>query len=174
MLEFYLVFNTLGIRTEPNYKKCENQRANFGLILEPRPFDLVSIPHDFGFRGQFQVGPRYLNPERLGPTQQFKYPPNIGHDLVLFWFSLQGGCEGSKVVLFFSIARVGHEDKTLDVNFCFDLVCKVVVEVQRRFILFTYMYKKLKLFFPPNVINHFHEFIVFLSYQFVEDCQPTY
>ncbi len=38
-------------------------------------------------------------------------------------------------------------DKTLDVNFCFDLVCKVVVEVQRSFILFTYMYKKLKLFF---------------------------
>jgi hypothetical protein len=65
----------------------------------------------------------------------------------LFWFSLQGGCEGPKRVIFFSIVWVGHVDKTLDVNFCFDLVCKVVVEVQRSFILFTYMYKKLKLFF---------------------------
>jgi hypothetical protein len=84
VLEFYLVFNTLGIKTEPNYRKCENQRANFGLILERRPFHLVSIPHDFGFRGQFQVSPRYLNLELLGHIQQFKYPPNIGHDIVLF------------------------------------------------------------------------------------------
>jgi hypothetical protein len=65
----------------------------------------------------------------------------------LFWFSLQGDFEGPKKDIFFSIAWVGHVDKTLDVNFCFDLVCKVVVEVQRSFILFTYMYKKLKLFF---------------------------
>jgi hypothetical protein len=30
-------------------------------------------------------------------------------------------------------------DKTLEINFCFGLVCKVVVEVQRNSILFTYM-----------------------------------
>jgi len=112
VLEFYLVFNTLGIKTEPNYRKCENQRANFGLILEWRPFHLVSFPHDFGFRGQFQVSPRYLNPELLGRIQQFKYPPNIGHDIVLFWFSLQGGCEGSKVVLFSSFTWVSHMERT--------------------------------------------------------------
>jgi len=65
--------------------------------------------------------------------------------------------------------QVGHVDKILDGNFCFDLICKVVVEVKRNFILFTYMYKKLKVFFP-NFINHFHEFIVFLSCHLVLIC----
>jgi len=32
---------------------------------------------------------------------------------LLFWFSLQGGCEGSKRVLLFSFARVCHMEKTL-------------------------------------------------------------
>jgi hypothetical protein len=34
---------------------------------------------------------------------------------------------------------VHHVDRTLKVNFCFGLVCKVVLEVQRSFILFTYI-----------------------------------
>jgi len=58
---------------------------------------------------------------------------------LLFWFSLQGGCEGSKRVLLFSFAWVCHMEKTLEINFCFGLVCKVVVEVQQKFILFIYM-----------------------------------
>jgi len=48
------------------------------------------------------------------------------NDTILFWFSLQGGCGDSKKVLFFSLAWVGHMDKTLEVNFCVDLICKVV------------------------------------------------
>jgi hypothetical protein len=59
----------------------------------------------------------------------------------LFWFSLEGGCGGSKKVVFFSLAWVGHMDRTLEleINFCFGLVCKVVVKVWRCFMLFTYM-----------------------------------
>jgi hypothetical protein len=49
-----------------------------------------------------------------------------------FWFSLQGGHGGPKGVFL-----VHHVDRTLKVNFCFGLVCKVVVEVQRSSILFT-------------------------------------
>jgi hypothetical protein len=128
VLEFYLIFNTLAIRTE---RKCENQRANFGLILEPKPFHFVLISHNVGFRGHFQVGPRYLNLEHQGPIQQFKYPPNVDHDRVLFWFSLQGGCEGSKVVIFSSFTWVSHMERTLEAIFCFGLVCKVVVKVQK-------------------------------------------
>jgi hypothetical protein len=57
----------------------------------------------------------------LGPIQQFKYLPNIGHDIVLFWFSLQGGCEGSKVALFSSFTWVNHMERTLE-EFFFVLV----------------------------------------------------
>jgi hypothetical protein len=53
---------------------------------------------------------------------------------LLFWFSLQGGCGGPKRVFL-----VHHVDKALKVNFCFGLVCKVVLEVQRSSILFTYI-----------------------------------
>jgi hypothetical protein len=70
---------------------------------------------------------------------------------------LQGVCEGSKRVLFFSFAWVSHMEKTLEKNFCFGLVCKVVVEVQQNFILFIYMGapQVKKLIFPlvPNFIN---------------------
>jgi hypothetical protein len=34
-------------------------------------------------------------------------------------FSLQGGCGGSKIILFFSLACVGHMEKTLEINFWF-------------------------------------------------------
>jgi hypothetical protein len=53
---------------------------------------------------------------------------------LLFWFSLQGRCGGPKRVFF-----VHHVDRTLKVNFCFGLVCKVVLEVQRSSIIFTYI-----------------------------------
>jgi len=55
------------------------------------------------------------------------------HDTNLFCFSLQAGCEDP----FFSLTWVNQMDRTLEANFCFDLVCKVVVEVQKEFSWFT-------------------------------------
>jgi hypothetical protein len=52
----------------------------------------------------------------------------------LFWFSLQGGGGGPKGVFL-----VHCVDRTLKVHFCFGLVCKVVLEVQKSSILFTYI-----------------------------------
>jgi hypothetical protein len=46
---------------------------------------------------------------------------NIRNKL-LFWFSLQGGCEGPKRVLFFCITWVGHMYKTLEINSSFGLL----------------------------------------------------
>jgi hypothetical protein len=43
---------------------------------------------------------------------------------------LQGGCEGPKVVLFFTLTWISHRERTLEANFCFGLVCNVIVEVQ--------------------------------------------
>ncbi len=62
-------------------------------------------------------------------------------DKLLFWFSLQGGCE-SPIFFFhlFHLHSIGwtHGQKN---NFCLfiGLVCKVVVEVQRSSIIFIYM-----------------------------------
>jgi hypothetical protein len=58
---------------------------------------------------------------------------------VLFWFSLQGGLEGSKKSFILSFPWVGRMNKTLEINFCFGLVCKVVVEVFLKIILFICM-----------------------------------
>jgi hypothetical protein len=86
---------------------------------------------------------------------------------LFFWFSLQGGCGGSKRVSFFSL--VCHMNKnTRDINLCFGLVGKVVVEVQRSSILFTYMgaphVQKIRgLFFLFNFLIFFHEFMVFIK-----------
>jgi len=60
---------------------------------------------------------------------------NMGGKL-LFWFSLQGGCEGSKVVIFLSLTWVSHMKRTLGAKFCFGLVCKVVWKVQKRVLFF--------------------------------------
>jgi hypothetical protein len=49
------------------------------------------------------------------------------------WFSLQGDCEGPKVVLFYSLPWVSHMGRILEAHFCFGLVWKVVVEVQKEF-----------------------------------------
>jgi hypothetical protein len=38
------------------------------------------------------------------------------HDTLLFWFTLQGGCEGPKVVLFFSLTWVTHIETTFFFN----------------------------------------------------------
>jgi hypothetical protein len=51
-------------------------------------------------------------------------------------------CECSKVVLFFSLMQLNLMERfyflhlTLESNCCFDLVCKVVVEVQKKFYSF--------------------------------------
>jgi len=44
---------------------------------------------------------------------------------------LQGGCEGPKVVLFFSITWMSYRERLQEPNFCFGLVCKVIVEVKK-------------------------------------------
>jgi hypothetical protein len=36
--------------------------------------------------------------------------------MLLFWFSLQGVCEGPKIILLFSITWVSHIERTLEVN----------------------------------------------------------
>jgi hypothetical protein len=66
-------------------------------------------------------------------------------------------------------------DRSLEIKFCFGLVCKVVLEVQRSSLLFTYIsapcVRKTKgsfLFF--NFINLFHEVVAFLSCHFVLLC----
>ncbi len=80
-----------------------------------------------------------------------------------FWFSLQGGCEGSKIILFFSLAWVDHMGKTLEINFFKSLVSKEVLFFS--FFLFPWVhhiYRKLKIFFwLSKFINVFHEFIGF-------------
>jgi hypothetical protein len=64
-------------------------------------------------------------------------------------------------------------EKTLEINFCFCWVCKVVVEVQQNFILLIYagvpqvkFYFLLFYFLLSNFINQFHKFIVFFSRHF--------
>jgi hypothetical protein len=66
---------------------------------------------------------------------------------------------------------------SLNINFCFDLVCQVVVGFQRSsIIIFIYMgvphVQKTKgsFFMLFNFINLFHEFITFLSCHFVFLC----
>jgi hypothetical protein len=46
----------------------------------------------------------------------------------------------TKVVLFCSLKWVSHMKRTVEASFCFGLVCKVVVEVQKSCILFTCFY----------------------------------
>ncbi len=45
----------------------------------------------------------------------------------------------SKRVVFFSLPSISPMDRNLEVNFCFDLVRKAVMKVQRSSIVFTYM-----------------------------------
>jgi hypothetical protein len=65
-------------------------------------------------------------------------------------------------------------DRTLEVNFCFDLVCKAVMKVQRNSIVFTYMgaphVQKNQMFFFAFCINISHKFITFFSCHFVILC----
>jgi hypothetical protein len=58
---------------------------------------------------------------------------------LLFWFSLEGDCGGPKKLHSFHLPLIGHMDRTPEVNFCFDLLCKAVMKVQRSSIVFTYM-----------------------------------
>jgi hypothetical protein len=65
-------------------------------------------------------------------------------------------------------------NKTLEINLCFGLVGKVVLEVQRSSILFTYMgaphVQKIRGFFFFLIFSSFfHEFIVFMKH-FVLPC----
>ncbi len=88
---------------------------------------------------------------------------------LLFWFSLQRGYVAPKIVLFFSFAWVGHMDITIEINFCFGLICKMVVQVQRSYIHFIYMgapcmYRKLKFFFSL-LIYQFFSCILLISFQ---------
>lgn len=90
---------------------------------------------------------------------------------LLFWCSLQGGYVGPKIILFFSFAWVGHMDITIEINFCFGLICKMVVEVQRSYIHFIYMgapciYRKLKFFFHFLIYQSF-SWISLISFQVI-------
>jgi hypothetical protein len=61
---------------------------------------------------------------------------------------LQGCCEGSKIIFFFSLAWVDHMDNTLEINLFWSLVCKEVLFFS--LFLFTWVhhtYRKLKIFF---------------------------
>jgi hypothetical protein len=42
--------------------------------------------------------------------------------------------EGPEIVLFFSLKWLSRMERTLKANFCFALVCKLVVEVQKVFL----------------------------------------
>ncbi len=91
---------------------------------------------------------------------------------LLFQFNLQGGCVGPKIVLFFSFAWVGHMDIIIEINFCFGLICKMVVEVQRSYIHFIYMgapcmYNFIFIFSLSNLSKKFMNFIDFLSSHFL-------
>jgi hypothetical protein len=66
-------------------------------------------------------------------------------------------------------------DRTLEVKFWFDLICKAVMKVQRSFIVFTYMgaphvQKNWRFFLLSDFISIFSEFIAFLSCHFVLLC----
>jgi len=50
--------------------------------------------------------------------------------------------------------------KTLEINFCFGLVCKVVVEVQRNSIQMQKKTRSFRFYF----VNLFHEFIPFIPF----------
>jgi hypothetical protein len=84
-----------------------------------------------------------------------------GRDKLFFGFNFNVLWRSKKSS--FHVHELGHMDKTLETNFCFGLVCKAVVEVQRNYILFTYVgvpdVQKKTRGSSSNFVNLFHEFI---------------